>query len=158
MPSYFLGGYNQKLTVLQEIEQFKYSYETLPETSREAIIQSRIGQGQFRATLVDYWQGCSVSNCKQIELLKASHIKPWRFSSNAERLDPYNGLLLLPNLDACFDLGLISFSDSGDILISSQLDEVTLSQLGISSRIKLLQVKQKHKSYLSFHRKKVFTP
>ncbi|RKY67696.1 MAG: HNH endonuclease, partial [Candidatus Latescibacterota bacterium] len=32
----------------------------------------------------------------------------------------YNGLLLSPNLDACFDSGFISFDDAGNILISSQ--------------------------------------
>ena len=99
-------GDNQKLNVLQEIEQFKDSYETLQETTRQSVILSRIGQGQFRTDLIEYWQGCSISGCKQIEVLRASHIKPWRSSSNTERLDLYNGLLLLPNLDACFDSGL----------------------------------------------------
>ena len=30
---------------------------------------------------------------------KTSHIKPWRDADNQERLDAYNGLLLLPNYD-----------------------------------------------------------
>lgn len=145
-----------KPNILQEIEQFKDSYETLQETTRESVIQSRIGQGQFRTSLVRYWQGCSVSGCKQMELLKASHIKPWRDSSNAERLDVFNGLLLLPNLDACFDSGLISFDDDGKIVISSELDESTLSHLGINSNLKLLRVEQRHKDFLSYHRENIF--
>ena len=40
-------------------------------------------------------------------ILIASHIKPWRVSNNNERLDVYNGLLLLPNLDKLFDKGYI---------------------------------------------------
>jgi hypothetical protein len=147
-----------KPTILQEIEQCKDSYETLQETTRESVIQSRIGQGQFRASLVQYWHGCSVSGCKQIELLRASHIKPWRYSSNTERLDVFNGLLLLPNLDACFDSGLISFDGDGKILISSELSESTLSHLGINSSLKLLQVEQRHKEFLRFHRNNVFRP
>lgn len=157
MPEYFSGQvYSEQLNILQEIEQFKDSYETLQETTRESVIQSRIGQGQFRTSLVEYWRGCSVTGCQQIELLRASHIKPWRYSSNAERLDMYNGLLLLPNLDACFDSGLISFDDEGRIVISSKLDESTLLQLGINPNLRLLRVEQRHKDFLRYHRENVF--
>lgn len=157
IPAYFPNPIDStQPNVLQEIEQFKDSYETLQETTRESVIQSRIGQGQFRASLVDYWQGCSVTGCQQIELLRASHIKPWRYSSNVERLDKYNGLLLLPNLDACFDSGLISFDDEGKILISSRLDETILLQLGVNSNLKLLRVEQRHKEFLCYHRENIF--
>jgi hypothetical protein len=149
-------GDAQNSNVLQEIEQFQSSYAALPETTRESIIQSRIGQGQFRASLVKYWRGCSVSGCDQIELLRASHIKPWRDSSNAERLDLYNGLLLLPNLDACFDVGLIGFDDDGKILISNKLSEAVLLELGINSSLKLLRIEKRHGEFLRFHRENIF--
>jgi len=77
------------LTILEEIEQCKETYEALEITSRAAVIQSRIGQGLFRARLIDYWGGCAISGCKQLELLKASHIKPWRVSNNVI-IDPEN--------------------------------------------------------------------
>lgn len=144
------------LTILEEIEQCKETYETLEITSRAAIIQSRIGQGQFRAKLIDYWGGCAISGCKQLELLKASHIKPWRVSNNMERLDVYNGFLLLPNLDTCFDLGLISFTDGGKILISRKLDTLTMLQLGIAAEMKLLCMEEQHTEYLRFHREHIF--
>lgn len=155
-PAYFPNADVEQPNILQEIEQFKDSYESLQETTRESVVQSRIGQGQFRTSLVEYWQGCSVTGCQQIEILRASHIKPWRFSSNAERLDMYNGLLLLPNLDTCFDSGLITFDDEGKIVISSELDESTLLQLGINSHLKLLRVEQRRKDYLRFHHENIF--
>jgi hypothetical protein len=147
---------NLRLNILQEIERYKDSYDNLQATSRESVIQSRIGQGQFRDMLVEYWLGCSVSGCKYVETLRASHIKPWRFSSNKERLDVYNGLLLLPNIDACFDLGLISFKDDGKILISSELNSSVLLQMGINSKLRLSRVEPRHKKYLHFHREKIF--
>ena len=55
-------------------------------------------------------------------MLVASHIKPWRDSNNQERLDKFNGLLLLANLDKAFDLGFISFADTGLVMISCQLE------------------------------------
>lgn len=157
MPGYFSDQVeSSQINVLQEIEQFRDSYKTLHETTREAVIQSRIGQGQFRASLIEYWQGCSVTGCQQIELLRASHIKPWRDASNAERLDLYNGLLLLPNLDACFEAGLISFDDKGKILISSKLDRSMFSQLGVDRNLELLRVEPKHRDYLRYHRENRF--
>jgi hypothetical protein len=149
-------GDTQTLNILQEIELFRESYENLQETTRESVIQSRIGQGQFRANLVEYWQGCSVTGCTQIELLRASHIKPWRDSSNTERLDTYNGLLLIPNLDACFDLGLISFDDDGKILISNELTTSAMSVLGISHALKLSKIEQRHKEFMQYHRQNIF--
>ena len=120
------------------------------------MILSRIGQGQFRISLVDYWLGCSVTGCTQIEVLRASHIKPWRESSNSERLDLYNGLLLIPNLDACFDLGLISFEEEGNILMSDRLTESVLLILGIKVDMRLLKMEQRHKEFLEYHRQNIF--
>ena len=122
-------------------------------TEKTSLIQSRIGQGKFRESLVSIWGGCSVTKCSQLSLLVASHIKPWSKSDNQERLDPYNGLLLLPNLDKAFDLGFISFESSGNILISSKLPEYEL--LGISKSINI-QIRENNKIYLEYHRAHVF--
>lgn len=122
-------------------------------TEKSSLIQSRIGQGKFRDSLVKLWGGCAVTKCTEISLLVASHIKPWSKSDNQERLDPYNGLLLLPNLDKAFDLGFISFDSSGNILISSSLPEFRL--LGISETMSI-QIKEKNKNYLKHHRSHVF--
>lgn len=150
----------KSISAFQEIENFlknsKFYKVEEQETAKESLVQSRIGQGQFRAALIEYWQCCSVTGCKQIELLKASHIKPWRYSSNQERLNVFNGLLLLPNLDTCFDLGLISFDDEGKILISNQLRKATLLQLGINENMKLMKVEKHHQEFLKYHRESVF--
>lgn len=122
-------------------------------TEKTSLIQSRVGQGKFRESLVSLWGSCSVTGYKQIPLLVASHIKPWSKSNNQERLDPYNGFLLLPNMDKVFDLGFISFNEAGDILISSLLPEYKI--LGISKGMQI-KIKQKNKEYLEYHRLHVF--
>lgn len=150
----------KNISAFQEIENFlqssKFYQVKERETVKESRVQSRIGQDQFRAALIEYWQCCSVTGCKQVELLKASHIKPWRYASNQERLNVFNGLLLLPNLDTCFDLGLISFDNEGKILISSQLRKSTLLQLGINENMKLTKVEKHHQEFLKYHRENVF--
>jgi len=146
----------QDVNIFQDIEEFKISNRELPETAREAIVQSRIGQGTFRNDLKKYWRKCAITGCEFTEILKASHIKPWRDSDNAERLDVYNGLLLTPNLDSAFDKGYISFDNEGKIIISSLLRENDKSKLGINSEMRIGKLEQNHIKYLEYHRQNIF--
>lgn len=88
----------------------------LSPTSREVLAQARVGQGKFRNDLVVLWgrkEVCALTGIDVPELLIASHIKPWRESSDSERLDPCNGLLLAAHVDKAFDRYLCSFSEQG---------------------------------------------
>lgn len=127
-------------------------YKALGEKERQAIIRARIGQGYFRALLIKYWGACAVTECQEQLLLKASHIKPWAVCDVKEALNPYNGLLLSPSLDAAFDAGLISFADSGEILISPKLTAHDGELLGIDSSLRLTCVDGRHHQYLNYHR------
>ena len=131
-------------------------YLNLSDTEREAIIKSRIGQGQFRESLISYWSKCAITGCQEHKLLRASHIKPWSKSELTERLSLYNGLLLSPNLDACFDLGFISFDDSGKIIVSKELNEEDMKALGINKDMKLSKIDPEHRKYLVYHRENIF--
>lgn len=90
-------------------------------------------------------------------MLIASHIKPWKGAALKERLGIYNGLLLSPALDKCFDKGYISFDDKGKILISERLTVVDASALGIRSDMHLRRTLEPgHTEYLAFHREHIF--
>ncbi|TIU62015.1 MAG: HNH endonuclease, partial [Mesorhizobium sp.] len=83
-------------------------------TTRKAIIQARVGQGQFRKSLLEMWGGrCCATGLDIPDLLVASHIHPWAAASDVEKLDRFNGLLLSPAFDAAFDKGLISLATDG---------------------------------------------
>jgi HNH endonuclease len=127
-------------------------------TSRPAQIARRVGQATYRKQLLDYWRGCAVTGCSESLLLRSSHIKPWRDSTPEERLDPFNGLLLVPNLDLLFDCGFISFSDDKAILISSELSSVDLCALGVSASMRLTKLNGAHLRYLQYHREVRFRP
>ena len=137
---------------IQEIKDYRKSYETLSETERETVVQSRVGQGRFRSKLINYWRECAITGCQTIEILNSSHIKPWRESNNKERLDVYNGLLLVPNLDSLFDRGLITFDNNGKIIISDLLDNNDRDKLGIHSEMSIKKLEEPHKKYLEYHR------
>ena len=131
-------------------------YLNLSSTEREAIVKARIGQGRFRQSLINYWTGCAVTDCAEATLLRASHIKPWAKATVVERLSLYNGLLLSPALDACFDSGYVSFDDDGKILVSKQFLAADANALGINPNMYLKQVEPEHKKYLAFHREHIF--
>ncbi len=122
-------------------------------TFKSRLIDARIGQGKYRRDLLDLWGCCCITGYSEFSLLTASHIKPWSKSSDAERLDKFNGLLLLPNLDKAFDYGLISFKETGKIILSSYLR--TPEILGINSKM-YIKLKSEHRPYIEYHRSMVF--
>lgn len=123
--------------------------DDLTTTEKSMLVSARVGQGQFRQRLFEQWDGCAVTGYMMPAMLVASHIKPWRSSTNMERLDPNNGLLLLANLDKAFDRGFISFEDNGQIIISTQLERPQV--LGISQQMRLA-VREQNIKYLQYHR------
>jgi len=89
---------------------------TTPEevTERLLVAAARVGQHRFAAgVLVNCGQQCvfcGLSPGPELAkkgLLLASHIKPWRDSTDQERLDISNGLAACPSHDAAFDSGLL---------------------------------------------------
>jgi hypothetical protein len=86
-------------------------------------------------------------------LMIASHIVPWKESTNPERLDPYNGLLLTPNLDKLFGEYWITFRNDGRVVISKHLDRSTRSALGITGREKLRETPKRTLTYLRRHQR-----
>jgi predicted restriction endonuclease len=131
-------------------------YKEISQTEREAITKARIGQGRFRKHLIDYWRQCAVTNCGELNLLKASHIIPWSKATLSDRINPYNGLLLSPSLDAAFDSGYISFDDKGHIVISKSLSDGDREALGLSVGMNLRKIDTRHKRPLEYHRGNVF--
>lgn len=124
-----------------------------PLTEKERLQAARVGQGDFRNALVVAWDGtCPLAGVDYLPLLRASHIKPWRSSTNAERLDPFNGLLLAVHVDALFDRGLITFEDNGTLLVSSRLSQDNLDRLGIVRGAMISGLDPRHGSYLAHHR------
>ena len=129
---------------------------TIKMTEKDSIVKSRIGQGIFRKGLIEYWHGCAISQCPLTWMLIASHIKPWRDADNQERLDPYNGLLLLPNYDKLFDLGYISFNSKGKIMYSRLLDKFDRETIGLTNNLHLFKLEEQHLKYLKYHNENCF--
>lgn len=131
------------------------SYQALPETTRRALINARIGQGGYRQRMLKVWDGrCAVTGLGIQEALTASHAMAWKESDNRQRLDEYNGLLLSATLDRLFDRGLISFSNSGELLARSHLATEELAATGLAPSPRLRFVPTRCLPYLTAHRQR----
>jgi len=129
----------------------------IPETTREAVVLARRGQGLFKQRVMEIERACRITGVTRVEHLRASHCKPWRDSTNEERLDGENGLLLTPNADHLFDRGFIGFDDNGDVLISPVAHADSLLRMGLAPG-RLLNVgrfAEGQRRYLDFHRENV---
>lgn len=88
--------------------------------------------------------------------MKASHIKPWRASTDFEKLDGNNGLLLSPHVDHLFDKGFISFEDDGRVLVSDRTAPEVLRRWGLDLSGLCGAFRSEQLPYLQFHREFVF--
>jgi hypothetical protein len=138
------------------LRRFEAETAELPRgTEAERLVVQRKGQDVFRESLLAYWGGrCPLTGITDTALLKASHMKPWAdCATDAERLDPYNGLLLSALWDAAFDAGLVSFDDAGALLLSPHLTTTAQEALGAAPQLPLVPA---HQPYLRWHRDRVF--
>lgn len=124
----------------------------LSNTEKVALIKARIGQGQFRSKLEKKWNAaCCITGCKVRAALRASHIKPWKVSTNLERLDSNNGLLLTASADSLFDSGLISFDEHGKLLHAVELSNHDLNLL-LGNKDITVNLNKQQQIYMQYHR------
>jgi hypothetical protein len=158
-PSEFIfkiESFSSEIDVFKEVREHAAEYKILTKTEQEQIVASRLGQGYFRKNVIHIWGSCSITGLQNISLLRASHIKPWKDSDNRERLNPFNGLLLIPDYDFLFDKGYISFRNNGKVLISQRLDPIARKAFDVDENLRLRKDFPESKEYLEFHRSTVF--
>jgi putative restriction endonuclease len=125
-------------------------------TFRSQLVKARRGQGVFRSNVLLREDHCRVTKVDQPRHLKASHIKPWREATDAERLDGANGLLLSPHIDHLFDEGLITFSVSQELIIAPEVRSTLLDAWGIDAGVRVGDFSREQGEYLTYHRANVF--
>ena len=74
---------------------------------------------------------CRVTGVSEQRHLRASHIKPWRSSTDSERLNGANGLLLSPHIDHLFDQGLLTFTADQRLLVVPEVEHKLVDAWGI---------------------------
>lgn len=142
-------------TVVDKLEQGIRGRTDIDSTTREQLVKSRRGQGVFRANVRLNENGCRITGVKDPTHLRASHIKPWKDSTDDEKLNGCNGLLLAPHVDHLFDIGKISFADDGQLIISDKLDPDILLRWGIKTDLNVGAFNKEQAKFLAYHRRSV---
>ena len=140
-----------------KLEQGVADDTSIPDTDRVAIVRARIGQGLFKERVGMIESKCRITGVENPVHLVASHCKPWRDSTNEERLNGENGLLLTPSIDHLFDRGFIGFENNGALIISPVAHRPSLQLMGIDTT-KVVNVgvfTSGQKQFLDFHRSAV---
>lgn len=98
-------------------------------------------------------------------LLIASHIKPWRASTDRERLDPHNGVAACPVHDRAFDGGLLTVNGGYRIHRSAPLQASLAADAGseryfgeavLRSRLIVPEQGAPRARYLAYHQEHIF--
>lgn len=122
---------------------------------RSASKQAKFRDGLFK----EYnGKGCPVTGITTPKLLVASHIKPARFSTDAEEVDPKNGFLLSPLYDRLFDQGLVTFDSDKSVRVSPWLTIEDQRRCKVKTGMVLMELPldSEREKYLVYHRENVF--
>ncbi len=136
-------------------ERLLQRHDLAPALKRD-LLQARRGLGLFRDNLEKVESACRLTGLLDRRHLRAVHIKPWRRSSDLEKLDGCNGLLLSPHLEHLFTRGYISFSDAGELLVSRNLNPAVLDKWGLQLPRYVDAFRPEQCRYLDYHRSEVF--
>lgn len=109
-------------------------------TERLLVAAARVGQHRFAADVLSNFAHrcgfCGLHPGLELErkgLLVASHIKPWRDSTDRERLDAANGIAACPTHDRAFDTGLLWVNGGYRIHSVEALDAAARTDPGMAA-------------------------
>ena len=143
--------FSQTSVVADPLE--KYGIVPPNSTERKGLVTSRVGQGAYRKRIIHRWEyKCAVTGFNKLEILISSYIVPWSDSTDNERLDVDNGLLLSPTYDALFDRHIISFENNGKIILSDTIDNNAFKKIGVTGKERINNLSHNNHSYLERHR------
>jgi len=137
--------------LLEDLHAIEHDPNVL-DTQRLHLAKARVGQGLYRKRVMLLESACRVTGVEDSRPLIASHIKPWRASSNIERLNGHNGILLSPHVDALFDDHLMTFEDNGRMCFHQSLSQDVLERWGIDPQKKLDGFRPEQAIFLENHR------
>lgn len=125
-------------------------------TEAKAKRKLRKGLEKYKEVVTPLWNDqCALCGIDLPVMLHASYSKPWKDSTDEERLDPYNGLLLCHNHDALYKKGYITFDGTGKIHISESIQQTDYEKYGIHPNMKVKR-KKENKKYFRWHKKNIF--
>lgn len=136
------------------------NFGSVQNTVKVIKTKTRVGHSNIYCRNLEMTMSCCpITKISDISLLRHSHIKPWSVSTDEEKLDGYNGLLLEYGYDMLFDKGWISFENNGLLLISPRISKDLLKVYWLLEEGKVYNIYNEsgmRNKYLDYHRKNIF--
>lgn len=143
--------------IYESVHLEKYNSLTAWMMDTEFLIREKITSytSRFRQELLERWgHSCAVCGLPNEAVLRAVYCKPWTDSSDQERIDPANGVLLCANHAALYEDGQISFTGAGTLRMVKELQPEALRyNLKKHTRI---QATEENTPYFRWHRNNLF--
>ncbi len=123
------------------------------------LVQPRLGQGLFRASVQDAYNRCAVSGEHSLPALDAAHIKPFKDGGPNELP---NGLLLRADIHRLFDRGYVTITPDYRFQVSPALNDefhngkVYYQQDGSPIWLPPSADARPSREYLAYHGEEVF--
>ncbi|WP_032375266.1 HNH endonuclease [Rhodococcoides fascians] len=148
--------------------------KTILTTEKLFTFAVRVGQHRFAQSVLKNHENrcvfCGMSGViagrRRPRMLAASHIKPWRDSSDDERLDHRNGLAACPTHDVAFDTGLITVNKDLSISYAPGIENDVRASLPLRHALGKPPLQERiilgvnsvapEVSYLTWHREKIY--
>jgi len=128
----------------------------MAELESEVKLMIRKSHEKFRKDLLPLWENkCALCEIELPVLLQASYSKPWKDSTDSERVDPYNGILLCYNHDALYAKGYIAFDGQGKLHISASIPEDDYVIYNIYPKKRIARYEE-NKPYFKWHKRNIF--
>lgn len=152
-----------------EEEQLELAIEVVRKSDRNPLMtmiaemeleikeKVRRSKKQFNSSLVNLWNSeCPLCGIDIDAALAASYAKPWKDSTDDERLDPHNGILLCANHAALYTAGLIAFTGGGQLHIASKIPEAQYAVYGLNKSVKV-PASPEHAPYFRWHKRNIYS-
>lgn len=138
---------------IDRIDEFSLT-DVLPKRTSNKE-KTRKAQTKYRFELLQKMPACVISGVADDRLLVACHIKPYAKCDEKEEFDPNNGIILTPTFHYMFDIGFISFTNDGKLMVSDFLSKLNQARLNIKNG-KDCPINPQSSKYLEYHRTNIF--
>lgn len=117
--------------------------------------RARKGQDKYKQEVFNLYSYCVVTKVTDPNLLIACHIKDYHKCPPKEQYDKFNGLTMTPTIHALFDLGYLTFNNSGDMILSDFFRNMDRKNLHLNGVVRI-PIWEESKKYLEWHNENVF--
>ena len=117
---------------------------------------ARKGQEKYREQVFNRYSYCVVTHVTDPNLLIACHIKGYAYCNPLEQYDKFNWLTMTPTIHTLFDLGYLTFDETGKMILSDFFRNNDRRCLNLYGKTIMVPLAKEMLPYLRWHNENTF--